>query len=142
VENALPSGFFRDALRTYAGRLSFLEYLALPASLHRVISDVDGRGTDLSVFLFSADLRVLRDCGCLILVLPLLRAWPSEGHRLDTMRRGDRLSLPPPVDGAANCCTCAVLPPKKPPPPHLDVMLGLFFSNQCTNDLFCPRWLS
>ena len=30
VEVARPSGFFRDALRTYAGRLSFLEYLALP----------------------------------------------------------------------------------------------------------------
>jgi hypothetical protein len=35
VENARPSGFFRDALRTYPGMLSFLEYLALPASLQR-----------------------------------------------------------------------------------------------------------
>jgi hypothetical protein len=42
VENARPSGFFRDALRTYAGRLSFLEDLALPPSLQRVISDVYG----------------------------------------------------------------------------------------------------
>ena len=94
VENARPSGFFRDALRTYAGMLSFLEYLALPSSLQRVISDVDGRGTDLGVFLFLADLLVLRDGGCLILVLPPLRGWPSEGHRLDAIRRGDRLSLP------------------------------------------------
>jgi len=94
VENARPRGFFRDALRTYAGMLSFLEYLALPPSLQRVISDVDGRGTDLGVFLFIADLLVLRDGGCLILVLPPLRGWPSEGHRLDAIRRGDRLSLP------------------------------------------------
>jgi hypothetical protein len=43
--------------------LSFLEYLALPLSLQRVISDVDGRGTDLGVFLFIADLLVLRDGG-------------------------------------------------------------------------------
>jgi hypothetical protein len=74
--------------------LSFLEYLALPPSLQRVISDVDGRGTDLGVFLFLADLLVLRDGGCLILVLPPLRGWPSEGHPLDAIRRGDRLSLP------------------------------------------------
>ena len=40
--------------------LSFLEYLALPASLHRVISDLDGRGTDPSVFLFIANLLVPR----------------------------------------------------------------------------------
>jgi hypothetical protein len=45
VENARPSGFFRAALRSLAGMLSFLEYLALPASRHPVISDVDGRGT-------------------------------------------------------------------------------------------------
>ena len=40
--------------------LSFLEYLALPASLHRVISDLDGRGTNLSMFLFITDLLVAR----------------------------------------------------------------------------------
>lgn len=94
VENARPSGFFRDALRTYPVMLSFLEYLALPPSLQRVISVVDERGTDLGVFLFLADLLVLRDGGCLILVLPPLRGWPSEGHRLVAIRRGDRLSLP------------------------------------------------
>jgi hypothetical protein len=33
VENARPSGFFRDALRSFARMLPFLEYLALPASL-------------------------------------------------------------------------------------------------------------
>jgi len=62
VENARPSGIFCDALRSFAGMLSSLEYPALPASLHSVISDVDGRGTNLSVFLFIviADLLVLR----------------------------------------------------------------------------------
>jgi hypothetical protein len=47
VENARPSGFFRDALCTYAGMLSFLEYLAQPPALQRVISDVNGRGDRL-----------------------------------------------------------------------------------------------
>ena len=27
-------------------------------------------------------------------MLPPLRGWPSEGHRLEAIRRGDRLSLP------------------------------------------------
>jgi len=49
---------------------SFLKYLALPASLQRLLYDVDGRGTYLGGFLFLADLLVLRDGGCLILVLP------------------------------------------------------------------------
>ncbi|WP_233130158.1 DUF4055 domain-containing protein [Synechococcus sp. 1G10] len=94
IENARPTGFYRDALRTYAGMLSFLHWQALPHSLQAVIGDVDGRGTDLGVFLFIADLLVLRDGGCLILVLPPEHRWPSEGHRLDALRRGDRLSLP------------------------------------------------
>ena len=55
AENARPIGFFCDALRSFARKLSYLEYLALPASLHPVIFDVDGRGTKLSVFLFVAD---------------------------------------------------------------------------------------
>ncbi|MGB7564771.1 MAG: hypothetical protein WBM08_08455 [Prochlorococcaceae cyanobacterium] len=42
VENVRPSGFFHDAVRTFAGMLSCLEYLALPLSLQRMISDVDG----------------------------------------------------------------------------------------------------
>jgi hypothetical protein len=45
VENARSSGIFCDALRSFAGMLSSLEYPALPASLHPVMSDVDGRGT-------------------------------------------------------------------------------------------------
>ncbi|MFS6827238.1 hypothetical protein [Cyanobium sp. ATX-6F1] len=49
IENARPTGFFRDAL---------------PHTLQAVIGDVDGRGTDLGVFLFIADLLVLRDGGC------------------------------------------------------------------------------
>ena len=51
VEAALPSGFFRDALRTFAGMLASSHWRELPASLQAVISDVDGCGTDLGVFL-------------------------------------------------------------------------------------------
>jgi len=94
IKHARPTGFFRDALRTYAGMLSFLHWRALPASLQRVIGDVDGMGTDLSVLLFIADLLVLRDGGCLIVVQPPLRSHPSEGHRLAAIAAGDRLSLP------------------------------------------------
>jgi hypothetical protein len=47
---ARPSGFFRDAQRTYAGMLSRLRWLVpLPDSLSRVLTDVDGNGTDLGV---------------------------------------------------------------------------------------------
>jgi hypothetical protein len=91
---ARPSGFFRDALRTYAGMLSRGSRLNLPASLASVLTDVDGRGTDLGVFLASADLLVLRDGAALVLVLPPEHSWPSEGDRQEALRRGDRLSLP------------------------------------------------
>ncbi|APD47205.1 hypothetical protein BM449_01350 [Synechococcus sp. SynAce01] len=74
--------------------LSFLHPRALPSSLLRVLGDVDGHGTDLSVFLFVADLLVLRDGGCLLMVLPPEHRWPSEGHRLDAIAAGDRASLP------------------------------------------------
>ena len=94
LANARPSGFFRDALRTYAGMLASVQWRDLPASLARVLSDVDGLGTDLGVFLFLADLLVLRDGGALVLVLPAEHRWPSEGHRQEAIRRGDRLSLP------------------------------------------------
>jgi hypothetical protein len=94
IRHARPSGFFRDALRTYAGMLSFLHWRSLPASLQRVIGDVDGMGTDLQVLLFIADLLVLRDGGCLLLVLPPARAYESEGHRLEASLRGDRSALP------------------------------------------------
>jgi hypothetical protein len=67
VEAALPSGFFRDALRTFAGMLASSHWRELPASLQAVISDVDGCGTNLGVFLEAADLLVLRD----EMVLPL-----------------------------------------------------------------------
>ena len=70
IENARPTGIYRDALRTYAGMLSFLHWQALPRSLQAVIGEVDGRGTVLGVFLFLADLLVLCDGGCLILVMP------------------------------------------------------------------------
>ncbi|TVS03626.1 MAG: DUF4055 domain-containing protein [Cyanobium sp. PLM2.Bin73] len=51
-------------------------------------------GTDLGVFLFIADLLVLRDGGCLLIVVPPARSFPSEGHRLEAVQRGDRAALP------------------------------------------------
>jgi hypothetical protein len=94
LEGARPTGFYRDALRTYAGMLSRLDWQQLPDSLSRVATDVDGQGTDLEVFLFLADLLTLRDGGCLILQLPPQHRWPSEGDRLEALAQGDRLSLP------------------------------------------------
>jgi hypothetical protein len=94
LEAALPSGFFRDALRTFAGMLASSHWRDLPASLQAVISDVDGRGTDLGVFLERADLLVLREGAALVGVLPPTHLWPSEGDRQQALRRGDRLSLP------------------------------------------------
>jgi hypothetical protein len=94
LEAARPTGFYRDALRTYAGMLSRLAWQELPDSLSRVATDVDGQGTDLGVFLFLADLLTLRDGGCLILQLPPQHRWPSEGDRLEALAKGDRLSLP------------------------------------------------
>jgi hypothetical protein len=94
LEAARPSGFFRDALRTYAGMLSRGSWISLPTSLTSVLTDVDGRGTDLGVFLAAADLLVLRDGAALVLVLPPEHSWPSEGDRQEALRRGDRLSLP------------------------------------------------
>jgi hypothetical protein len=48
--------------------LSRGSWISLPASLSSVLTDVDGRGTDLGVFLAAADLLVLRDgaawCWC------------------------------------------------------------------------------
>ena len=94
LEAALPSGFFRDALRTFAGMLASSHWRELPASLQAVISDVDGCGTDLGVFLERADVLVLRDGAALVGVLPPLHLWPSEGDRQQALRHGDRLSLP------------------------------------------------
>ena len=94
VEAALPSGFFRDALRTFAGMLASSHWRELPASLQAVISDVDGCGTDLGVFLEAADLLVLRDGAALVGVIPPHHQWPSEGDRQQALRNGDRLSLP------------------------------------------------
>jgi hypothetical protein len=94
LDAARPSGFFRDALRTYAGMLSRGSWISLPASLSSVLTDVDGQGTDLGVFLAAADLLVLRDGAALVLVLPPDHSWPSEGDRQEALRQGDRLSLP------------------------------------------------
>jgi hypothetical protein len=94
LDAARPSGFFRDALRTYAGMLSRGSWISLPSSLNSVLTDVDGRGTDLGLFLAAADLLVLRDGAALVLVVPLEHSWPPEGNRQEALRRGDRLSLP------------------------------------------------
>ena len=94
LDAARPSGFFRDALRTYAGMLSRGSWISLPPSLTSVLTDVDARGTDLGVFLAAADLLVLRDGAALVLVLPPEHSWPSEGDRQEALRRGDRLSIP------------------------------------------------
>jgi len=94
LEAALPSGFYRDALRTFAGMLASSHWRELPASLQAVLSDVDGRGTDLGVFLERADVLVLRDGAALVGVLPPEHLWPSEGDRQQALRNGDRLSLP------------------------------------------------
>jgi hypothetical protein len=94
VEAALPSGFFRDALCTFAGMLASSHWRELPATLQAVISDVDGCGTDLGVFLEAADLLVLRDGAALVGVIPPAHLWPSEGDRQQALRKGDRLSLP------------------------------------------------
>lgn len=77
LDAARPSGFFRDALRTYVGMLSRGSWISLPASMSSVLTDVDGRGTDLGVFLAAADLLVLRDGAPLVLVLPPEQSWPS-----------------------------------------------------------------
>ena len=85
LDAARPSGFFRDALRTYAGMLSRGSWISLPTSLSSVLTDVDGRCTDLGVFLAAADLLVLRDGAALVLVLPpraqlAQRGRPAGGH--------------------------------------------------------------
>ena len=59
-----------------------------------MLTDVDGRGTDLGVFLAAADLLVQRDGAALVLVLPTEQGWPSEGDQQEALRRGNRLSLP------------------------------------------------
>ncbi len=98
LEAARPTGFYRDALHTYAGMLSRLAWQDLPDSLTRVATDVDGQGTDLGVFLFLADLLTLRDGGCLILPLPPQHRWPSEGDRLEALAKGDLLNWRLPTD--------------------------------------------
>lgn len=94
IKHARPSGFYRDALRTYAGMLSFLHWRALPQTLRQVIADVDGIGTDLAVFLFIADLLVLRGGGCIIVMLPTQISYGSNGEWLEAVGHGDRGSAP------------------------------------------------
>ncbi|WP_368412340.1 DUF4055 domain-containing protein [Synechococcus sp.] len=94
IDAALPSGFFRDALRTFAGMLTASHWRELPPSLQAVVSDVDGLGTDLGVFLERADLLVLRDGACLIAVTAPEHLWPSAGDYAQALRLGDRASLP------------------------------------------------
>jgi len=44
IDAALPSGFFRDALRTFEGMITASHWRELPPSLQAVVSDVDGLG--------------------------------------------------------------------------------------------------
>lgn len=78
VEAALPSGFFRDALRTFAGMLASSHWRELQALLQAVISDVDGCGAVLGVFLEAADLLVVRDGAALVGVIPSAHAGPAR----------------------------------------------------------------
>ena len=48
-----------------------------PQASFAVLTDVDGRGSDLGVFLAATDLLVLRDGAALVLVLPPEHSWPS-----------------------------------------------------------------
>jgi hypothetical protein len=66
LDVALPSGFFRDALRTYARMLAPGYWRRLPTSMGAVISDVDFYSTNLGVFLQAADLLVLCDGAALV----------------------------------------------------------------------------
>jgi len=99
-----------------------------------VISDVDGCGTDLGVFLEAADLLVLRDGSALVGVIPPVHLWPSEGDRLSLPRlllleRGDVLHWQLPGNHAlpeaitwrerrpnALTPTNQAAPPPEPPP--------------------------
>lgn len=78
LDASQPSGFFHDALRTYAGMLNRGSWISLPASLTSVLTDVDGRGMDLGIFLAAADLLVLRDGAALVMVLPPEKAGPAR----------------------------------------------------------------
>ena len=102
IDAALPSGFFRDALRTFAGMLTASHWRELPPSLQAVVSNVDGLGTDLGVFLERADLLVLRDGACLIAVTPPEHLWPSEGDRQQALLNGDLPALDGPWSWASN----------------------------------------
>ena len=102
IDAALPSGFFHDALRTFAGMLTASHLHELTPSLQAVISDVDGLGTDLGVFLERADLLVLRDGACLIAVTAPEHLWPSEGDRQQALRNGDLPALDGPWSWASN----------------------------------------
>jgi len=83
--------------------LSRESWISLPSSLSSVLTDVDGRGTDLGVFLAAAHLLVLRDGAALVLVPPLPR---TTGPARATARK------PCAVVISSRCpvCTCCPMP--------------------------------
>jgi hypothetical protein len=95
-------GFYRDVLRAYAGMRSRLAWQELPDSLIRVVTDGDGQGTDLGVFLFLADLLTLREVGCLILWLGFPR---KDGDRNDCHAVFSRLAREGMTHPSSPTCT-------------------------------------
>lgn len=67
VARAVYSSFFKDAIRSFAGKLSKFNLTDAPQSLDLASHDVDRLGSDLVMFLSEADCLVMRDGGCAIL---------------------------------------------------------------------------
>lgn len=67
VKRSVYSSFFKDSIRSFAGKLSRFNLIDTPVSIDQNIDDVDRLGTDLHLFLSEADSLVMRDGGCAIL---------------------------------------------------------------------------
>lgn len=67
LARSVYSSFFKDAIRSFAGKLSKFNLTEVPRSLQDSLHDVDRLGSDLVMFLAEADCLVMRDGGCAIL---------------------------------------------------------------------------